>query len=90
MALVIKAKLNSRPEATVDGSGMVAHDLYTVWIRDEQEEKQMIHKTVDIPYATLQDIASVPGDAGKVGAYIQAFRDYFFTQRVPLTSPRRR
>ena len=88
MALTILARLNQRPEATNDGSAVIAHHNFdTLWI-DDVGENPYIYKTVDIPVAAFQAIAALPVNQ-RVAAYIAAIREYFFAQRVPLQQPSR-
>ena len=86
MALTILARLNQRPEATNDGSAVIAHHNFdTLWI-DDVGENPYIYKTVDIPVAAFIEIAMLPSNV-RVAAYIAAIREFFFAQRVPLQRP---
>jgi len=86
MALTITARLNSRPEATTDGSGCISHDFDTRWVRDADPEKPIVHKTVDIPASVIEAMAALPVNQ-RVAAYLAAIRDYFFYQKLPLAQP---
>ena len=86
MALTILARLTQRPEATTDGSAVIAHHgIETLWI-DDVGENPYINKTVNVPVVDFQAIAALPANE-RVPAYIAAIRQHFFDQRVPLQQP---
>lgn len=78
-----KYRLQSAPEATQDGSGMVNHDVYA--LAQEQGNGGWIivpgrHKTVQVPAATLTTVLDMPSGGAKISAYKDALADNLNTQ----------
>jgi len=80
--------LQSAPAATLDGSGMVLHDIYAqaqVQGGDEWVVVPGRHKTISMPAAELATVLAMSNGAAKVTAYKQALVDNLDTTPVPVT-----
>lgn len=71
-------RLASSPQPTLDGSGMVNHDVFALAQEQGGEGWVVVpgrHKTVQVPAATLTAVLDMPGGGAKVAAYKNALAD---------------
>ena len=70
-----KYRLANSPEPTLDGSGMVNHDIFALAQEEGGEGWVVIpgrHKTVQVPASVLTAVLDMPGGGDKVTAYKDA------------------
>ena len=75
MNYVFRYRLANSPEPTLDGSGMVNHDIFA--LAQEQGNGGWVvipgrHKTVQVPASALTTVLDMPGGGTKVTAYKDA------------------
>ena len=76
-------RLANSPESTLDGSGMVNHDIFALAQEEGNGGWAVIpgrHKTVQVPASVLTTVLDMPGCAAKVTAYKDALADNLNTQ----------
>ena len=80
--------LQSAPQATLDGSGCVMHDVVAQAEPVGNGGYVTIpgrHKTIAVPASELQTVLDMSNGAAKVAAYKQALQDNINTTPTPLT-----
>lgn len=81
-----KYRLQSAPQATLDGSAMVQHDTFAISREEGSEDEWAIvpgrHKTINVPAAELQ---AALADAQPVQAYKNALVRNLNTMPVPIS-----
>ena len=86
MAYEFKYRLNSAPEARLDGSGMIAHDIWAICSVDGGDFEVIPgrHKTVNVPSATIEAALAQSTTNAKVAAYKAALAANLGTQPEPV------
>lgn len=86
-------RLNSRPSAFSDGSGMIVHDIDAIYSEDGGTTWSTVpgrHKSILIPATEMEVVMDMPDATGpqksaKNTAYKQSLVDNLNTQNTPIT-----
>jgi len=86
-----KYRLQSPPEPRTDGSGMVVHDIYTIYSLDDgvtwEVFPQKGHYSVAVPYSEIATALGLGTNSARVTAYKQILYNNRNTVPEPLTMP---
>ena len=93
MAITTRFRMLRAPEATVDGSLIVKHDIMAIFSEDGVDwfPVPSHHKEICIPANELDVVLSMPhGNAAERQAKIQAYKDLILLRRAvqPIAYPR--
>ena len=82
-----KYELRSAPEARLDGSGQVMHDIFAIASSDGENWVFVPgrHKTISVPAEDLAAVLSEPTNAEKVTAYKDTLAENLDTAPVAVT-----
>lgn len=86
MAYSFKYRLTQAPSSTLDGSGMVAHDIWAIASEDGENWSNVPgrHKTIMVPGDELQAVMDMANGAAKVAAYKSALASNVNALGVPV------
>lgn len=81
MPYTFRYQLSRAPEARIDGSGQIGHDITVVYRLDELEPPSWVvvpghHKTILVPASELAPVLEMANGAAKIDAYKQLLVDH--------------